>query len=228
MLDSKADKGDINLIVNTLGSKADKSEIDILSSNITSLKVEMEQKLLEELKRLEGLRGEIDSNKYSLQNLLSKKADLKELERTVAQLSKKIDGDELSSSLSRVKNEIYEDMVLLKNEIQFQKRYFDEHFSERAQKSDMIQEKLGEELFRLEEQMKNFSDERTNDIEETAKFVRNVNLNTKKELEGEFEKVIEDIDALRKNLEENIARKLDKKEYFDTRAKLIAQVIMIV
>ena len=44
MLDTKAEKGDINLIVNSLGSKADKSEIDILSTNISSLKVEMEQK----------------------------------------------------------------------------------------------------------------------------------------------------------------------------------------
>lgn len=72
--------------------------------------------------------------------------------------------------------------------------------------------------------MKQFSEERRSDIEETAKFVKTVSSNLKKEVEKDLLRLIEDFDVLRKSLEDNSLKKLDKKEFNDYKTKIVLQL----
>lgn len=72
--------------------------------------------------------------------------------------------------------------------------------------------------------MKQFSEERRSDIEETAKFVKSVSSNLKKEIEKDLVRLIEDFDVLRKSVDENTLKKLDKKEFNDYKTKIVLQI----
>jgi len=104
------------------------------------------------------------------------------------------------------------------------KRSIEEVINEKTQRTETFSDKIAEDVYKLNEQLRNILEERRNDIEETAKFVKNVSNTTKKELQLQQDKMFEEMEELKKTIEDLITRKLEKKEFIEIKSKLQTQL----
>jgi len=215
IIDNKLDRQELPLILSKVeeSSKFTRSELEALEKGFLNHIAESEQK---EIKRYELFRQEFDMFKEQLQASISKRPELRDLEKLTNLINNKLDFDQMNETLTSMKNEIYEDLVILKNEINLQRTYIDESMNERFHKSEQQKD---EELTRITERLKILMEDRQNDIEETAKFVKQLTANTRKDLEKDLIKLLEDFENLRRNMEELLNKKLEKKEFVEFRAK---------
>jgi hypothetical protein len=224
ILDNKVDRSDFSLLNNALHSKADKSDIEHTSSSVTSQKIDFEHKIRDYDRKIESIKEELENHRQSLFNQLNKKADAREFERLSAIVSKKSDSEHTSAILNEIKNEIAEDVLKIRNDVISFRRNIDEAISEKHNKTENLTEKLSEEVFKLNDQLKNVLEERRNDIEETAKFVKNVTSTNKKELQLVTDRLFADIEELKKTVDDLITRKVEKKEFIESRAKIFSEL----
>lgn len=216
IIDNKVDRQEIPIIFDKIEEavRSTQKDMEILEKNLINYKNESEQR---DAKRFEVFKQEIDIFKEQIQATLAKRPEARDIEKINVLLSNKLDFDQLNETLTNMKNEIYEDLVILKNEINLQKTYIDESLSERFHKSDQQRD---EEMARISERLKILMEDRQNDIEETAKYVKQMTATTKKDIEKDLIKLLEDFEGLRRSMEEMLNKKLEKKDFLDFRNKL--------
>jgi DNA-binding IscR family transcriptional regulator len=224
LLDSKIDKNEFNMLISNIQGKSDKTDFDIISTEIHNLRLDNEHRFLEVDKRYDYVKNDVESTKHTLNSGLNKKVDAKEYDRLFSLIGKKADMDQVNSSLLKIKTDVNEEFMMIKNEVNLQKRAVEESLLERQHKSELFYEKLSDELYKVNDQMKNVLEERRGDIEETAKFVKGVTNTTKKEIQIITDKLSDDVDNLRKHMDDIMIKKLDKKEYSEWKAKVLAQI----
>ena len=215
IIDNKLDRQELPLIFSKIDevTKFTRGELENLEKSILNQRSEFDQK---DIKKYESFRQELDTFKDQLQISIAKRPELRDIEKITNIINNKLDFEQMNETLTGMKNEIYEDLVILKNEINMQRTYIDESMNERFHKNEQQRD---EELARVTERLKLLMEDRQNDIEETAKFVKQLTSNTRKDLEKDLIKLLEDFESLRKTLEELLNKKLDKKEFVDFRGK---------
>lgn len=234
VLDSKADVRTIEKLTEILDLKVDRQEIPLYFSRLeessNNLRKEMEEFEKEvfsfrndsehrEAKREEAFKHEIEALKEQLAGFGAKKGEQqRDLERV---LSQKLDFEQMNEGLTTMKNEIYEDLVILKNEINMQRNSVEDVLNERFRRNDIQHE---EELARLTERIKSLMEDRQNDMEETAKYVKQLTAIARKELERDLLKLLEDFEGLRRTCEELLGKKIDKKEFLEFKGKLLQEL----
>lgn len=216
IIDNKVDRQEITLIINKMeeNAKITQRDLENLENDIRNQKIENEQR---DAKKMDVFRQEIEFFKEQIQAAINKKSELRDLDKLTNLVNNKLDLEQMGETLTTMKNEIYEDLVILKNEINMQRTYIDESLNERFHKTEQQRD---EEITRITERLKILMEDRQNDIEETAKFVKQLIANSRKDMEKDLIKLLEDFENLRKTMEELLSKKLDKKELIDFKGKI--------
>lgn len=224
LLSGKAEKTDLSVLTSTLANKADKGDLDYFGSSLSNVKTEHDHKLLSLEKKLETTRGELESTKQLLNSSVTKKADAKDLDRLVQLVGKKADTDYTEDVLLQLRHEMADQIEYLKGEVQQHKRSFDENVTERVERSETFYEKISEDVYRLNDQLKGVLEATRNDIEQTRGVVKDLSSTMRKEINASSEKVHDEVQNIRKEINEIYGKKLDKKEWNEARTKLLAQL----
>ena len=216
IIDNKVDRQEITLLINKMeeNAKIMQKDMESLEKDIRAQKIESEQR---ENKRSDVFRQELELFKEQVQTAINKKPESRDLDKLTNLVNNKLDLEQMGETLTSMKNEIYEDLVILKNEINMQRTYIDESLNERFHKTEQQRD---EEITRITERLKILMEDRQNDIEETAKFVKQLTANTRKDMEKDLIKLLEDFENMRKTMEELLSKKLDKKELIEFRGKV--------
>jgi len=150
-----------------------------------------------------------------------KKVDFKEFEKLSTNVSKKLDNEILSNSLSQIKNDIYDSFTHYRNEIEHNKKMFEEGISEKVNFMEKNVEKNLEDFNKNKEKIRDVIDRRKIDQEENLKISKSMVNGLHKEvlvdinlLRGEIQKILNDINDLHN-------RKTEKKEFESTKNKLL-------
>ena len=224
ILDNKIDKNEFNLLISNVATKSDKEDIDLISATIDNIKLDNEHRHLEFEKRLEFFKNDIENTKHSLISNLNKKSENKDYDRLVNLISKKADLDHVNSSILKIQTDINEELGIIMNEINIQKRSVEEILVERQHKNELFYEKLSDEIYKLNDQIKSLLEERRGDIEETTKFIKNVTNTTKKEIQLTIDKHSDELEYMKKALDELTSKRIDKKDLTELKAKLLSQL----
>jgi len=219
LLENKADRSDLKLLTNCLSGKAEKVDLDFVTASVSNMRLDSEQRLLDLEKKLDLYKSDLE-NFEELVNIVDKKAESRDLERLVQLVSKKSDFDHVSNSLTKLRGELSEDINYLRDELHQFKRYVGEEMGEKHGKSKGFYDRVSDDIHRLSEQVKTILQERRHDLEETTNMAKTISNNAKKELQLTTDTLAEDIERLRRELEEILAKKVDKKEFSHTKAKL--------
>jgi hypothetical protein len=220
ILEDKVDRSDFNLITNTLASKIDRADFEHFISTLSAHNAELK----EFDKRIDLFRDDLEAYKQALNGQLNKKADAREVERLAQALAKKPDVEHTNAIIAETKHELADDFNSLRSEFIAYKRSLEENFGDRQAKNESFYDKLSEEIYKLNDQLKTILEERRNDIEETAKFVKNISNATKKEVQGITDRLFSELDEIRKAVEDLITRKVEKKEWAEIKAKLVTEL----
>lgn len=223
-LDDKIERADYNYLASTLATKAERSDIEFLANAFEGLKAESDQNLNEFDKRFELLNHQVDTAVENLQSQLTKKADLKELDRVVGVLSKKADLDAVENTLNQIRQETAQQLDEAREELVTMKRQVEEAGDERDRKIEGFYDKLSEEIYRVNDQMTGILEDRRKDMEETGQLVKQMAANLKKETQSQSNKIDEELGNFKKILEEGLSKKLDKKEFLETKAKILSEL----
>ena len=224
MLDNKVDKSDFGLATATLANKAEKADIDLLSASLSNFRVSSED-TIQDLKRItDTFKADLEDIEKFLNNNLNSKADTSEVDRLLQMMNKKSDSEHLNGSVLKIRNDLNEDIRGLRDELHQFKRHIGEEVGERHGRTKGQQDKLSEEVHRLSDQLKTILQERRNDLEETTNVVKTISNNTRREIQLTTDQLTDDIIGIRKELDENLHKKLDKKEWTQAKTKLISQI----
>ncbi len=223
LLENKADRNELSLVSNSLSKKAEKADVDFISASLSNLRLDNEHRLLDLEKKLELYRSDLESFEDHFNNF-DKKADARDLDRLMQLVSKKSDFEHVNSSLTKLRNELNEDINYVRDEIQQFKKHIGEEIGERNGKSKGVVEKLSDTVQSLSEQMRTIVQERRHDLEETTSIAKTISNNAKKELQLTTDALTEDIGRFKRDVEELLAKKLDKKEWSQAKSKLQAVV----
>lgn len=130
----------------------------------------------------------------------------------------------MNSTLLKTRNEFSEEIGEVRNELVHLNRKQEEAFNEKFTKTDHFYQTINDDIYKVNQQIQNILEERRSDIEETAKFVKNISVTTKKEIQITTDRLSEEIEDLKKTSEELIQRKLEKKDFLESRQKLVGQI----
>jgi hypothetical protein len=224
ILDNKAEKSEILNISNNLNTKADTKDFDLLNTCYQEIKRDCGKRVDEldqDIDRLiENIKKEFGNMNIVVNNLDMKKVDFKEFEKLSTNVSKKLDADILSNSLSQIKNDIYDSFSHYRNEIEHNKKMFEEGISDKVNYMEKNVEKNLEDFNKNKEKFMDFIDRRKIDQEENLKISKGIINGVHKEvlidinsLRGEIQKISNDINDLHN-------RKTEKKEFDITKNKL--------
>ena len=223
-MESKADRSELKSISTTLSSKADNLEIDLIRDNLASIESGKDSKLVSMNTMVNELKSSVSSMLDELSDISERKADNKDVEKICKELSKKIEKDSFNDIIAQMKDEVYNDILLLKEDLFAERNAQMAQIQEKESGIEVFQDKFNEDIIQLTEHLKALSEERRNDVEETAKFIKNVVNNTKHEIGKDLEKYAEEYETLKGNIEDIFAKKIDKKDFLEIRAKLVAQI----
>lgn len=219
LLENKVDRSDFNLVANSLSNKAEKADVEFANASLSNMRLDNEHRLLDLEKKIELYRSDLEHFE-ELVNNVDKKADSRDVERLVQLVSKKSDFDHVSNSLNKLRNELSEDIKYVRDEVHQFKRQVGEEIGEKQGKSKSFYERVNDDIHRLSDQVKSILQERRHDLEETTNMAKTISNNAKKELQLTTDTLAEDIERLRRELEEILSKKVDKKEFSHTKSKL--------
>ena len=110
--------------------------------------------------------------KNTLVSSLNKKADFAMLDRLNDLVSKKVDQDQLRTSLTQHKQELTQQIEISRHDLNLERTTKDQKVTERLDKIEFSAERTLDEISSYKEMLRQLQDERKRDIEETADFIK--------------------------------------------------------
>lgn len=220
LLESKVDKNELNLVAASLQNKAEKTDFDFLSASLSNVRLDNEHRLLDLEKKIDTFRTDLDSFDEFLNTHLDKKADSKDLDRLTQLLGKKADIDHLG----KIRSDLGEDIKYVRDDLHQFKRLMNDELSEKQGKTKGSYEKLSDEVYRLSDQIKLLTQDRKADADDASNLFKTFSNSSKKELQLTVERFSEDLDRIRREIDDGLAKKLDKKEWTQAKTKLVADI----
>ena len=182
-----------------------------------------DQRISEILNKNEHNRTEIEDLRSLMMTSVAKKAELKDLEKLQSVLARRQTEIEASAGqLNSLRSDTYNDLSRLRDEILQQKQFMSEQLQSTILKSSHLSEKLTEELYILSEQLRQVDDERRADSEDIRKIVSRLT-NIKKDQTTKLQNVYEEMDFVKKFIDEVPTRYSLRKEVSELKARVQSQ-----
>lgn len=215
-VDNKADKSDFISISNSLSTKAEVKDIELLDVCYQELKRDTTKRiddLDQDIDRLiENIKKEFQNLNIVVNNVDMKKADFKEFEKVNNLIGKKVDIEHLTSSLSQLKNDLYESLSLYKTDFQQNKKIFEDKLNEKIHLIEKSLEKTVDDFSRLKDRFGELYEVRKQDQDESMKHHKATLTNLAKDVSSDINLIRTEITKMKGEFEDAINRKSDKKE----------------
>lgn len=132
----------------------------------------------------------------------------------------KMDSEESLQLLGQSRTEIYEDLNILKTELNHAKKANEDLTLEKTRKLERTLEKINHSVGAIKDQNKHRDDQRKTDESEQQKYNTSLLSALKKEIFFELERITTTLDQMKSELEEEMDRKVYKEVIFELEAKL--------
>lgn len=221
-IDKKADRQEVNSCLNQLNLKfADKNDFDACISTVNGSRREIEHKLHEQYLELEGyirsLKDQIEQFQNSFSAALHKKSDVRDLEKTLQNVNKKAEMDQLM----QLKKEVEELSVTLTHDNKHRTKKIEDTMLDRSSRLENMLTKIEEELTRFKETFRYTNETQRSELEETIKYLQNFISSSKNEMTEDIKQFKVDLD---KGLDDLRIRKADRAEVSDLKAAIIREL----
>lgn len=220
-IQNKVDREEFGALMEDVKQKANKEDLEKFHNTTAIRAQEKESSEKAVHKRVESLKADIETLKEHIQNQLTKKTDIREVERVANLVMNKCDTELVNNTLIKFRGELSEEINQVRSEW---KRLLEDQLIKKEKKQEQIFEQLAEDVYKLNEQIQNIIGERRNDIDETAKFVKSMVAASKREIQIQTEKLEEEMEKIRKFAEELNTKKIDKKDLNEIRTKFMASL----
>lgn len=168
-----------------VAQRAHRSDLDVITVKLQNLKTEQDQKITNTEKDIdefvETMQSELTNMKNTMIQSLNKKADFSMLDRLNEMVAKKVDTELLRQSQAQHKQELMQQIDMVRGELSLERSSRDTKMNERIEKCELNGERALDEIFSYKEQLRQLQEERKRDIEETADFIKQVMETNKQE-----------------------------------------------
>lgn len=203
-LDKKVDRQELELLKQDSATKVHRHDFEMLSVQITNQRIEQDQKIKNAEKDIddfvETMQNEIGNLKNTMISSLNKKADFSMLDRLNDMVSKKVDHEQLRSTLSQQTQELRQQIDIARNDMSLERVSKDQKVQERLEKAELSGERALDEICAYKEQLRQLQDERKRDIEETADFIKQVIDNQKHDWNRDLSALKMDTEQMKKEM----------------------------
>ena len=151
---------------------------------------------------------------------VAKKADSGEIDKMIQIISKKADTVHVKELLTIQKADINETMQGHKTEQKAEKRQLEDIIFERIKNVETNATKVETEVQRGRDTVKNLAEDRKSDIEETARYIKQLVGTTKTDIAAEISDVKSEFEKQAQVVDTLVTNKVDKAELSDTRQKI--------
>lgn len=228
ILENKADRSEVVNLSNNLNTKAELKDFELLDVCYQEIKRDNTKRmddLDQDIDRLiENIKKEFQNLNIVISNIDMKKVDFKDFEKTSNLVSKKIDSENLNSSLLQLKSDIYESFAHYKNDIHQNKKMFEENLNEKIAIIDKNIERALEEIDRNKDKFNDIYEKRKSDQEETIKFTKQLIITHSKEITSENNLFKNELQRMNNEMVEFVNKKLDKKEFEMLKNKIFSEL----
>lgn len=122
------------------------------------------------------------------------------LDRLNELVAKKVDTELLRQSQSQNKQELLQQIDMVRSELNLERQSRDAKLSERVEKCELNGDRSLDEIFSYKEQLRQLQEERKRDIEETADFIKQVMETNKQEFSRDLQGVRGDLEKARNDI----------------------------
>lgn len=121
-----------------------------------------------------------------------------------------------------LKNELYEDLTKLREDVQYQLKLLSQSHIDQSNKEAMRYEQLSSDMVKLNEQHRALSQEQEKQSFDSQQQYKSF---IQAQKTGEMEmRLLEEIDKVQKTVDEISLKKIDKKEYVEMKAKIVQAI----
>lgn len=146
------------------------------------------------------MQSELTNLKNTMIQSLNKKADFSMLDRLNELVAKKVDTELLRQSQAQNKQELLQQVDMVRGELSLERTSRDSKLAERLEKCELNGERSLDEMYGYKEQLRQLQEERKRDIEETADFIKQVMETNKQEFNRDLQAVRSDLDKARNDI----------------------------
>jgi hypothetical protein len=231
-VESKVDRGELShVLTSELDQRPSRSDLDSLAISLSTYKSEGEKRLLNHMNEVETywkqLRGELDRVQSSLLTTIGKKAEVKEVDRLTAILSKKADIDQVSAYISGMKQDIGDSSAAVKaaasqdfKRLESQLLDFATRFDRSIQHLDSLCQSALSDLAHVQDDLHVQGDHQKTESEETLRFIQSSNASLRADVLGDLKTFRAGLEQANAQLEDLNRRKPDRKEVHEFRVSV--------
>lgn len=231
-VESKVDRGELShILTSELDQRPSRSDLDSLAISLSTYKSEGEKRLLNHMNEVETywkqLRGELDRVQSSLLTTIGKKAEVKEVDRLTAILSKKADIDQVSAYISGMKQDIGDSSAAVKaaagqdfKRLESQLLDFATRFDRSIQHLDSLCQSALSDLAHVQDDLHVQGDHQKTESEETLRFIQSSNASLRADVLGDLKTFRAGLEQANAQLEDLNRRKPDRKEVHEFRVSV--------
>jgi hypothetical protein len=228
ILDNKTDKSDLLNVNNQLTNKVEFKDYDNLNNLFLEYKKENNKKIEEldqDIDRLiENIKKEFGNINMLINNMETKKIDIKEIEKLNSLINKKCEIEHFSESIQLIKKEISDNVSNLKNEIRENKKLIEEQNLDKFIYLERNLDKQGDEINKYKDRLANLIEQRKFDQDELLKLTKNIIANSQKDIMCDLNLMKTEVQKCSAECQEMFTRKLDRKEFEATKIKLLSAI----
>ena len=228
ILDNKTDKSDLLNVNNQLTNKVEFKDYDNLNNLFLEYKKENNKKLEEldqDIDRLiENIKKEFGNINILINNMETKKIDIKEIEKLNSLINKKCEIEHFSESIQLIKKEISDNVSNLKNEIRENKKLIEEQNLDKFIYLERNLDKQGDEINKYKDRLADLIEQRKFDQDELLKLTKNIIANSQKDIMCDLNLMKTEVQKCSAECQEMFTRKLDRKEFEATKIKLLSAI----
>lgn len=228
VIDNKTDKSDLLNINNQLTNKVDFKDHEMLNGLLIEYKKENNKKiedLDQDIDRLiENIKKEFGNINLVINNLDSKKIDLKELDKLNSLINKKCELDHFTESVQQIRKDLSDHVSNLKNEIRENKKSIEEQQTDKFVSIERSIEKHVGEINLNKERLADLIEQRKFDQDELLKLTKNIIANSQKDIMCDLNLMKTEVQKCSADSQEMFTRKLDRKEFEATKIKQLSAI----
>lgn len=228
IIDNKTDKSDLLNVNNQLTNKVEFKDYDNLNNLFIEYKKENNKKIEEldqDIDRLiDNIKKEFGNINILINNIDSKKIDLKEIEKLNSSINKKCDLEYFSESIQQIKKDIIDNVSNLKNDIRENKKAIEDENMDKFSSIERGLDKQGDEMNKHKERLADLIEQRKFDQDEMLKLTKNIIVNSQKDIMCDLNMMKTEVKKCSSDCQEMFTRKLDRKEFEITKIKLLSSI----
>ncbi|EAR84714.1 hypothetical protein TTHERM_00637160 (macronuclear) [Tetrahymena thermophila SB210] len=213
ILNNKVDKSDFAQLCNTLDQQGgDPKEVQLLKNEFSSFKSNFSQ--IDRQLGLDKIRADINGLDQTIQALIQNNLGGVQSDKVLLSLEKKCDVSQAFDLVNKAKNDFQDSLIKIQDEQSKSQQIFtDKYFK--------ILESVKDEIINLKDQLNHSNEERYQTEQQLTDYIKQQSELVQSDLMQEIDKVYNELDEVRKQIDDVSSLKIDKKEHGEFKSKVM-------